>query len=657
MTLFKKMTPKVFSFFMAILVIAAVGCKKEDSTKPTNNMQFLTLQGCVKDVNGYPLSGVKVTTGDATAITDGKGEYSFSQAEVINKRVVVKFEKSGYFTLARSREKRDALFIAAVLYPNGNSNISLQTSFEASKAATLQIDDMKVVLAASSVVRADGSTYNGEVRAEMLYLDPNNENFSELMPGSDLMAIRTDNSETALISYGMSNLLLTDNAGNKLQLKSESPAQVTFPVPKGMENGAPSTMPLWHFDEEKGIWMEEGKATRQGSLYVGAVTHFSWWNLDYPAEQFSCRISVTDAQGNRHSGIKLRVGELPDELKAFADGLGMNPGDLACEQPKNGISELFGTALGPLRKALEKAIPDFTDLTGGGLPIGTIGPRGKSSVSEYIIIQGDWKDEDGESKYFIGIYRSLNPVQGGDKLTIPTIVIDGSVINLFDIPEVQVIPAGKKETFTMGCFDEDCPSNGREEPTHKVTLSHYYISKYPVTQLLWKAVMGSSAGGDCGIVTSGDEPAFGISWNEVQQFISKLNQLTGKKYRLPTEAEWEYAARGGAKSNGLKYSGSDNIKEVAWYNGIVFGAVGTKEPNELGIYDMSGNVWEWCSDCYGAYTENPQTDPTGPAEGDQRILRGGGYNSSAYECRVTYRNYAYTSSSHCNFGFRLVRVP
>jgi hypothetical protein len=298
------------SILTAILAIAVMGCKKDDPNKPTGNMQNVVLKGVVNDTYGKPLSGVKVITGTLDATTNDKGEFSFSQAEVIDKRAVIKFEKSGYFTLTRSREKQDDMFIDAVLYPKGNSEISLQTTFNTSDGKTMEVNGMKVKLSASSIMRADGSAYSGTVNANMLYLDPNNENFAGLMPGGDLMAIRENGSECMLISYGMTNVLFTDNAGNPLQLKSGSPATLTFPIPAGMENDAPTSMPLWHFDEEKGIWIEEGVATLQNGVYVGTVTHFSWVNVDVPKPQpVTLKGKVVDCENKPVSHVKVKVGQ------------------------------------------------------------------------------------------------------------------------------------------------------------------------------------------------------------------------------------------------------------------------------------------------------------------------------------------------------------
>ena len=198
-------------------------------------------------------------------------------------------------------------------------------------------------------------------------------------------------------------------------------------------------------------------------------------------------------------------------------------------------------------------------------------------------------------------------------------------------------------TFQMGSSDSDADSN--ESPVHSVTLSSFCIGETEVTQALWYAVMGQKPTSDGYQWSStyglGDNrPAYYVSWNDCQEFITKLNQLTGKQFRLPTEAEWEFAARGGNKSNGYKYAGSNTIEDVAWYWNNSSGTthdVATKQANELGIYDMSGNVWEWCSDWSGSYSSTAQTNPTGATTGSGRVGRGGSWYYSAWDCRVSRR--------------------
>ena len=189
-------------------------------------------------------------------------------------------------------------------------------------------------------------------------------------------------------------------------------------------------------------------------------------------------------------------------------------------------------------------------------------------------------------------------------------------------------------TFQMGSDDSEAYSD--EKPVHSVTVSTFYMGETEVTQALWKAVMGSNPSN-----WKGDNlPVEMVSWNDCQEFIRKLNSLTGRSFRLPTEAEWEYAARGGSRSGGTKYAGSSSIGSVAWYtdnSASKTHAVKGKSPNELGLYDMSGNVWEWCSDWKGSYGSGSQTNPKGPSSGSHRVLRGGSWRSNARDCRVSYR--------------------
>jgi formylglycine-generating enzyme required for sulfatase activity len=224
-------------------------------------------------------------------------------------------------------------------------------------------------------------------------------------------------------------------------------------------------------------------------------------------------------------------------------------------------------------------------------------------------------------------------------------------------------------TFTMGCTSEqgnDCDSD--ERPMHQVTLSSYYIGKYEVTQKQWQDIMGSNPS-----YFKGDNlPIEQVSWNDVQKFIQKLNQQTGKNYRLPTEAEWEYAARGGSKSRSYKFSGSNAVGEVAWYadnsssktqpKGVKRGnkldtystqPIGKKRGNELGIYDMSGNVWEWVNDWSGAYSSSSQTNPVGATSGTGRVCRGGSWYDGAVFVRIPNRSSFAPGGRYYDMGFRL----
>lgn len=215
--------------------------------------------------------------------------------------------------------------------------------------------------------------------------------------------------------------------------------------------------------------------------------------------------------------------------------------------------------------------------------------------------------------------------------------------------------------FSMGATSEQDASDPHtdEYPVHSVVLPDYYIGKFEVTQELWEKVMGSNPSS---FKKGNDYPVENVSWNDAQAFLTKLNQLTGKKYALPTEAQWEYAARGGVKSNGYKYSGSNTVGDVAWYDGNSESSthpVGAKQPNELGIYDMGGNVLEWCSDWYDPnyYSNSPQANPTGPASGTDRVMRGGSWYYDARYCRVSHRDLINPDTRLDSRGFRVVLLP
>ena len=214
----------------------------------------------------------------------------------------------------------------------------------------------------------------------------------------------------------------------------------------------------------------------------------------------------------------------------------------------------------------------------------------------------------------------------------------------------------KGGTFMMG---SDAPgAEADEQPVHEVTLSDYYIGQTEVTQHLWKKVMGDENNPSA---TKGNNlPVTNITWDEAQQFVERLSELTGMRFRLPTEAEWEYAARGGQKSKGYTYAGSNDIDEVGWYagnSGNKLHAVGGKLPNELGIFDMTGNAWEWCQDWYGAYSAGAQSNPQGPELGSSRVLRSGSYTTTSERCAAKYRQSRQTDYPDVHIGLRIVLEP
>jgi formylglycine-generating enzyme required for sulfatase activity len=263
-------------------------------------------------------------------------------------------------------------------------------------------------------------------------------------------------------------------------------------------------------------------------------------------------------------------------------------------------------------------------------------------------------------KRCINVSGDIKKQTTGTKKLIWQPVLDGIVIgeflfkvtiNIENVIEMVFIAGG---IFTMGCTEEqggDC--DGDEKPVHQVTLSDFYIGKYEVTQVLWKEVMENNPSYFSGCDNC---PVEQVSWNDVQEFIRKLNAMTGENYRLPTEAEWEYAVRDGNQSRGYKYSGSNSASEVAWYtynSGSKTHPVGEKKGNELGLYDMSGNVGEWCQDWWGNYSSSSQTNPVGASSGYSRVYRGGSWYSNTLNVRASYRNNGTPDTRNRFLGFRL----
>lgn len=316
---------------MALSVIMLAACSSDDDNNPVSPvnpenpgavvngvMKDIALQGIVKDTDGNPVAGVTVSTGESVVTTNAAGLFSFTKVDVVANRSVVRFTKSGYFDVVRSVKSETEDTWDVVVCKKGNGDFSSTAAYASSAAKNLKAAEMKIDLQKDGYVTdATGKAFSGQVNAEMVYLDPNNDNFAEMMPGGDLAAVRTDGSEAQLVSYGMTAVNLTDNDGNKLQLKDGTPATLTFPIPEGMTENLPASIPLWSFNEATGLWEEEGEAVLQGDVYVGQVKHFSWVNLDYPEEQATIEGYVKNDQGQPvPAGTIINVGQVTTRTKA-----------------------------------------------------------------------------------------------------------------------------------------------------------------------------------------------------------------------------------------------------------------------------------------------------------------------------------------------------
>ena len=253
---------------------------------------------------------------------------------------------------------------------------------------------------------------------------------------------------------------------------------------------------------------------------------------------------------------------------------------------------------------------------------------------------------------------SLPEIRGVDSASLSFLVEvdDGSLMVYVDSLMFRMMPV-EGGSFTMGCTRPKGEKHtyADELPTHKVTLGNYFIGQHEVTQGLWISVMGENPSKWTG---NDSLPVEQVSWNDVQIFVARLSQITGYRFRLPTEAEWEFAARGGMRSRNTTYPGTQHqLWETCWYGGNSGGhshPVGRLLPNELGLYDMGGNVMEWCADWMESYSANPQNSPQGPKTGENRIQRGGCFNSPTWGCSVWERNWYLPEYGYSYFGFRLV---
>lgn len=291
-------------------------------------MEDIALSGIVRDASGTPIEGVSIVSGSSVATTNTDGFFEFDQVQIVsvpNDRSVVRFSKAGYFDVVRSMDADDDAADGAswevVMCRKENNDFTSIKTYSSSSDQTLQAGEMKIDMPQDGYkVDGTGTGYTGKVKSEMVYLDPNNERFAEMMPGGDLVAVRSDNSSAQLVSYGMTDLNMYAENGDKLQLKDGCKAKLTFPIPAGMGENPPASIPLWSFNEKTGLWEEEGSAALQGNVYVGEVAHFSWVNLDYPEKQGIVYGYVKDDTGKVLPGVRLSIGQLLASTVTKSDG-------------------------------------------------------------------------------------------------------------------------------------------------------------------------------------------------------------------------------------------------------------------------------------------------------------------------------------------------
>jgi hypothetical protein len=298
--------------FLILIVSSAFiyyGCKSDNTTEPGNNGETVstTISGIILDESNAPIVGAEVSSAGQTAITNSSGGFIFSNIKVPKARFVVNTSKSGYFKGS----------YADVPVANGTSNIKIYLM----TAGVTQVVDAsiggeatlnngsKVKLNANTITNSDGSAYNGNVNLSVGYLDPTSENFANLVPGGDMQAQRTDNSETTLYSYGIIKVDMKNDNGDDLKIKSGNTSEITVDIPPSMVANSPQTIPLWHYDETTGLWKEEGTATKQGDKYVGTVSHFSDWNCDTPEGTATVSGLVVDCNNQPVPGINVKVGQ------------------------------------------------------------------------------------------------------------------------------------------------------------------------------------------------------------------------------------------------------------------------------------------------------------------------------------------------------------
>lgn len=368
------------------------------------DLEKANISGIVKDTNNIPLEGITVDFNGNKIVTNSQGLYQFNDISKDNDRIVLKFSNQDYFDVVRSEENlenKTNYTINVKMIKRQYSETSNHLIIDAENGGEINIDNgSKVELAPKSIVDANGNNYTGNVHTSLAYLDPTSDNFAELIPGGSMEAIREDGSDTMLISYGIIKVELRDDNGNLLQLKNDenSKALIEVAVPDSIKNSAPETIPLWYFDEEKGIWVEEGFASlnEEKTKYIGYVAHFTDWNCDVPADDQAVIFGyVKDNSGNPVSDVFIKLGQIYAITDANGYYIRRVPANIDIE---TSIPDFFGVKIeGPTvnlapgeEKEVSFTLPNIQNVEGSLLD-----NKGEP-VSGYVTIR--WDD------YYVSVY-------------------------------------------------------------------------------------------------------------------------------------------------------------------------------------------------------------------------------------------------------------
>lgn len=279
----------------------------------TDSVSNSHVYGFVYDADGNALANVLVTSGKDTAVSNEGGVYSFERCRAVNGRCVIKFEDNNYFSAIRTAniEEGEARVDAILMPQDIKEGVTDVSTFQNSNGTTIKIGKMEIAIPANALVyENDGRPFNGTVFASAYYLNPNSENFTKEMPGGDMSGVTSDGKSVILLSYGMVEITMKDSLNQKLQLKDGAESTLTFPTPEGFtEEQKHNEIPLWYFDEEKGTWVEEGIATKNGDTYSGKIKHFSWHNLDYPLMRATICGQVTNKNGTPLPNVLVTISQ------------------------------------------------------------------------------------------------------------------------------------------------------------------------------------------------------------------------------------------------------------------------------------------------------------------------------------------------------------